>query len=193
MNTISNTQISHSSQEHFINKFHQFDFIGKQEMRYLLEILKTPDINSNILPEPMRIIKHKTSDGFNFDIYKQSNNANLKINPKSSNSVLSESFIGKDGKIGRKGVLNFIDPDDGDSKYVWVVSNGYVFACYQSQYKYNVVKIFRNSSIGYENIIGTPCFNIFNKKDLKDGIYVLCAFSIQEKEVWLETLMNNIE
>jgi len=51
--------------------------------------------------------------------------------------------------------------------------------------------MYRNSSLKINDILGTPCFMAFNKKDVKDGSNVLCAFSIQEKEIWLQTITNN--
>lgn len=108
------------------------------------------------------------------------------------NSPSSQTFIDPDGKIGRKGSLTLIDPENGTSKYTWAVSNAKVLCFFQSQSFLTIVKLYRNSSLKIKDIIATPCFLIHSPKDPKDGSLLACSISTQEKEVWIQTIKSNL-
>ncbi len=132
------------------------------------------------------------SDNFSFKIA-EDNKINDFIESSLMNSPNSQSFIDPDGKIGRKGILTLIDPENGDSKFVWTVSNAKVLCFFQSQSFLTIVKLYRNSSLQIKDINATPCFLLASPKDLKDGSLMACSNSTQEKEVWLQTIKANIQ
>ncbi len=107
------------------------------------------------------------------------------------NSPNSQTFIDPDGKIGRKGTLTLIEPQTGESKFVWAVSNSKVMCFFQSQSFLTIVKLYRNSSLSVKDINATPCFLMSNPKDQRDGAILACSCSTQEKEVWLQTINSN--
>lgn len=109
------------------------------------------------------------------------------------NTPNSQTFVDPDGTIGRKGILTLIDPENGDSKYVWAVSNAKVLSFFQSQSLLTIVKLFRNSSLIVKDVTATPCFLLSSSKDQKDGSVLACATSTQEKEVWVQTVRQNIQ
>jgi hypothetical protein len=108
------------------------------------------------------------------------------------NSPNSLTFIDPDGKIGRKGILSIIDTSSGDSKFTWAVVNAKVVVFYQSQSFLNIVKLYRNSSLQLKDVTATPCFILSDRKAVNDGSSFICSTSIQEKEVWLQTIFANI-
>jgi hypothetical protein len=63
------------------------------------------------------------------------------------NTPNSQTFIDPDGVIGRRGILTIIDPENGDAKYVWAISNSEVLSFFQSQSLLTIVKLYRNSSL----------------------------------------------
>jgi hypothetical protein len=109
------------------------------------------------------------------------------------NTPNSQTFVDPDGIIGRKGILTLIDPENGDSKYVWAVSNAKVLSFFQSQSLLTIVKLYRNSSLIIKDITATPCFLLSSPKDYKDGSVLACATSTQEKEVWVQTIRSSIQ
>lgn len=108
------------------------------------------------------------------------------------NTPNSQTFVDPDGIIGRKGILTILDPENGDSKFVWTVANAKVLTFFQSQSFLTIVKLYRNSVLNLKDINATPCFLISNKKDQKDGSLLVCSNSTQEKEVWVQTIRANI-
>ena len=108
------------------------------------------------------------------------------------NSPNSQTFVDPDGIIGRKGILTLIDPENGDSKFVWAVSNAKVLCFFQSQSLLTIVKLYRNSSLLIEDISATPCFLLSSPKDFKDGSILACASTTQEKEVWIQTIYSHL-
>lgn len=108
------------------------------------------------------------------------------------NTPSSQTFIDPDGVIGRKGILTLIDPENGESKFVWTVSNAKVLCFYQSQSLLTIMRLYRNSSLMLKDINATPCFLIFSSKDSSDGSLLACAVSTQEKEVWVQTIQSNL-
>jgi hypothetical protein len=108
------------------------------------------------------------------------------------NSPNSITFIDPDGKIGRKGTLTLIDPQSGESKFVWAVTNSKVLCFFQSQSFLTIIKLFRNSSLSLKDINATPCFLVSSPRDKDDGSVLVCSSSTQEKEVWLQTINSNI-
>jgi len=85
-----------------------------------------------------------------------------------------------------------LDPESGDSRFLWAVSNAKVLTFFQSQSFLTIVKLYRNSTLAIKDINATPCFLISNKKDRKDGSLFACATSTQEKEVWVQTIKANV-
>jgi hypothetical protein len=108
------------------------------------------------------------------------------------NTPNSQTFVDPDGIIGRKGILTILDPENGDSRFVWTVSNAKVLTFFQSQSFLTIVKLYRNSTLQIKDINATPCFLISNKKDPKDGSLLVCSTSTQEKEVWIQTIKANV-
>jgi hypothetical protein len=172
------------------DKFKAFDFISKQQARYLIELLKQP-VFFNMLPQEAQTLVKAVNDNFSFKIA-EDGKLNDFIETSLMNSPTSNTFIDPDGKVGRKGVLTLIDVVSGDSKFTWAVSNAKVLCFFQSQSFLTIVKLFRNSSIQIKDISATPCFMLSDKKDSKDGSILACATSTQEKEVWLQTITSNI-
>jgi len=172
------------------DKFKDFDFISKQQARYLLEILKQP-VFMNLLPREAQNIIKAVKDNFSF---KNAENGKLNefIETSLVNTPNSQTFIDPDGKIGRKGTLTLIDPDTATSKFTWSVANSKVLSFFQSQSFLTIVKLYRNSSLKIKDIIATPCFLLSSPKDSKDGSLLACATSTQEKEVWIQTIKSNI-
>jgi hypothetical protein len=109
-----------------------------------------------------------------------------------TNTPTSQTFIDPDGTIARKGILTLIDPETGNSKFVWTVSNNKVLCFFQSQSLLTIVKLYRNSSLVIKDVNSTPCFMLTNYKDAKDGSVLACATSTQEKEVWIETIKSHL-
>lgn len=87
--------------------------------------------------------------------------------------------------------MTILDPETGDSRFVWSVSNAKVLSFFQSQSFLTIVKLFRNSTVKIKDVYATPCFMISNNKDAKDGSLLVCSTSIQEKEVWVQTINAN--
>jgi len=109
-----------------------------------------------------------------------------------ANTPTSQTFIDPDGTIARKGILTLIDPETGNSKFVWTISNAKVLCFFQSQSLLTIVKLFRNSSLIIKDVNSTPCFLLTSYKDPKDGSVMACATSTQEKEVWIQTIKSHL-
>jgi len=109
-----------------------------------------------------------------------------------TNTPNSQTFIDPDGIIGRKGIITLLDPESGDSRFVWAVTNAKCLTFFQSQSFLTIVKLYRNSSLFIKDINATPCFLALNKKDKSDGSLLACATSTQEKEIWIQTIKANI-
>jgi hypothetical protein len=130
-------------------------------------------------------------DNFSFK-FEENNKINDFIETSLVNSPTSQSFVDPDGIIGRKGVLTLIDPETGDSKFVWTVSNSKVLTFFQSQSLLTIVKLYRNSRLNLKDIPATPCFLITHLGDSKDGSVLVCATTTQEKEVWVQTINSHL-
>lgn len=122
----------------------------------------------------------------------ETNKLNDFVDSSMINTPTSQTFIDPDGKVGRKGMLTLVDPIDGSSKFVWAVSNAKVLVFYQSQHFLTIVKLIRNSTLNIKDVVSTPCFIIVSTREVKEGGYMVCSSSIQEKEVWVETIKTNI-
>ena len=109
-----------------------------------------------------------------------------------TNTPTSQTFIDPDGTIARKGILTLIDPETGNSKFVWTISNAKVLCFFQSQSLLTIVKLYRNSSLIMKDINATPCFLLSSTKDVKDGSVLVCSTSTQEKEVWVQTIKSHL-
>jgi len=131
------------------------------------------------------------SDNFSFK-FEQNNKLSDFIEASMTNTPTSQTFIDSDGTICRKGILTLIDPETGNSKYVWTVSNNKVLCFFQSQSLLTIVKLYRNSSLAIKDVNSTPCFMLTNYKDVKDGSVLACSTSTQEKEVWIETIKSHL-
>lgn len=88
--------------------------------------------------------------------------------------------------------MTILDPENGNSRFVWAVSNAKVLTFFQSQSFLTIVKLYRNSTLFIQDINATPCFLILNRKDKKDGSLLVCSTSTQEKEVWVQTIKANV-
>lgn len=102
------------------------------------------------------------------------------------------TYVDPEGVIGRKGVLTIINPETGDSKFVWAVSNARVLCFFQSQSLMTIVKLYRNSSLAVKDVNSTPCFLLSSMREAKDGSIMVCSTSTQEKEVWVQTIRSNL-
>jgi hypothetical protein len=131
------------------------------------------------------------NDSFSFK-FSQNDKLNDYIEASMTNTPTSQTFIDPDGTIARKGILTLIDPESGNSKFVWTISNAKVLCFFQSQSLLTIVKLYRNSSLVIKDVNSTPCFLLTNYKDTKDGSVLACATSTQEKEVWIQTIKSHL-
>lgn len=131
------------------------------------------------------------TDGFAFKT-EENNKINDFIETSLTNTPNSQTFVDPDGIIGRKGIITILDPESGDSRFVWAVTNAKCLTFFQSQSFLTIVKLYRNSSLVIKDINATPCFLAFNKRDKTDGSLLACTTSTQEKEVWIQTIKANI-
>ena len=53
---------------------------------------------------------------------------------------MSNTFIDPDGIVGRKGIITILDPESGDSRFVWTVTNAKCLTFFQSQSFLTIVK-----------------------------------------------------
>lgn len=106
------------------------------------------------------------------------------------NSVNSEAFIDPNGKIGRRGILTYIEPNDLSIKHVWAVMNSKVFVLYESKNFLTIVKLFRNSAFELKDSGSSPCFVIYS--NIEKQSHLLCSTSTIEKEVWIDIIRTNL-
>ena len=172
------------------DKFNSYDFISKQQARYLIEILKQP-VFFNMLPQEAQQIVKVTKDNFQFKMTQDSKIDDF-IETNMANTVSSSTFIDTDGQVGRKGVLTIIDPINSNSKFIWCVVNSKTLTFFESQNFLTIVKLFRLSSLVMKDISATPCFLVYNQISQKDGSYLVCGNTTQEKEVWIQTINSAI-
>jgi hypothetical protein len=170
------------------DKFQTYDFITKQQARYLIEILKQP-VFFNMLPSEAQQIVKVTKDNFQFKMT-QDGKIDDFIETNMVNTPSSQSFIDTDGQVGRKGVLSIIDPINSVSKFVWGVLNAKTFTLFESQSFLTIVKLYRNSHLEVKDVPATPCFMTSNKLSKADGAFLICSNSTQEKEVWIQTILS---
>jgi len=85
-------------------------------------------------------------------------------------------------------MLTIIDPKTSLNQFVWTVANSKVFCFYHSQNYLNIVKLFRRSYLSIKDITSTPCFSISSDLDNDDKKYLVCASSIDEKDIWVKTI-----
>lgn len=173
------------------DKFQTYDFITKQQARYLIEILKQP-VFFNMLPSEAQQIVKVTKDNFQFKMT-QDGKIDEYIETNMVNTPSSQSFIDTDGQVGRKGVLSIIDPINSVSKFVWGVLNAKTFTLFESQSFLTIVKLYRNSHLEVKDIPATPCFMTSNKLSKSDGAFLVCSNSTQEKEVWIQTILSALQ
>ena len=90
-------------------------------------------------------------------------------------------------------MLTIIDPLTSLNQFVWAVANSKVLCFYHSQNYLNFIKLFRRSELNIKDIISTPCFNIMSELDqeVEEKKYLVCASSVEEKEIWVKTLNSN--
>lgn len=172
-------------------KFQSYDFLTKQQARFLIEILKQPVFFNMLPPQAQQIVK-VTKDNFQFKMTEDGKIDDF-IDANMLNSPNSQSFIDPDGQISRKGTLTLIDPINSKSKFVWTVSNSKTLTFYESQSYLVIVKLYRNSSLILKDIPSTPCFLISNGLSPKEGSMLVCSTSVQEKEVWIQTISSASE
>lgn len=177
--------------EEMEKKFKGYDFISKQQARYLIEILRQP-VFFNMLPTEAQSLVKATKDNFQFKLVQDSKLEDY-LEANLSNNPTSQTFIDPDGKVGRKGVLTVIDPESGSSKFLWVISNTRTLTFFESQSFLTIVKLFRNSSLVMRDVPATPCFIVYDRKGTTEGSNLVCSNSTQEKEVWMQTISSNLD
>lgn len=173
------------------DKFQTYDFITKQQARYLVEILKQP-VFFNMLPSEAQQIVKVTKDNFQFKMT-QDGKIDEFIETNMVNTPSSQSFIDPDGQVGRKGVLTIIDPVNSISKFIWAVLNAKAFTLFENQSFLNIVKLYRNSHLMIKDIPATPCFMTMNIQSKSEGSLLICSTSTQEKEVWVQTILSALQ
>lgn len=173
------------------DKFQTYDFISKQQARYLIEILKQP-VFYNMLPSEAKDIVKVTRDNFQFKLT-QDGKIDDFIETNMTNTPNSQSFVDPDGQIGRKGILTIIDPINSNSKFAWAVSNSKTLTLFESQSFLVILKLYRNSALQLKDIPVTPCFLISNVNAKSEGSLLLCTTSTQEKEIWIQTITSTIK
>lgn len=107
------------------------------------------------------------------------------------NTQNSQIYVDPDGVIGRKGMLTILDPATDSSQFVWTVANSKVLCFYRSQSFLTIIKIYRNSELNVKDISATPCFLINSSREKDNNL--ICTHSIDEKEIWLQTIKDNIK
>lgn len=173
------------------DKFQTYDFLTKQQARYLIEILKQP-VFFNMLPSEAQQIVKVTKDNFQFKMT-QDNKIDEFIETNMINTPSSQSFIDSDGQVGRKGVLSIIDPINSSSRFVWAVLNSKTLTFFESQSFLTIVKLYRNSHLIIKDVPATPCFMTANSISKSDGSFLICSTSTQEKEVWVQTILSALQ
>jgi len=88
-------------------------------------------------------------------------------------------------------MLTIIDPKTSLNQFVWTISNSKVLCFYHSKNYLNIVKLFRRSELITQDIPSTPCFSISSELENDDKKYLICASSIDEKDIWIKTLNNS--
>ena len=107
------------------------------------------------------------------------------------NAQNSQIYVDPDGTIGRKGMLTIIDPLSNGSQFVWTIANSKVLCFYRSQSFLTIIKLYRNSDLNVKDISATPCFLINSSREKDNNL--VCTQSIDEKEIWLQTIRDNIK
>lgn len=185
------------------DKFKDFDFLTKNQARFLIECMKQP-VFYNMLPKDAKKIVDSINDNFEFKIA-QDGKIDEYLESNMINSPTSTTFIDPDGQIGRKGSLTIIDPISSKSKFIWCVSNSKTLTFYQSQMYISILKLYRNSGLLIKDIPSTPCFMVaskgklvntklkFKKLDFNyEGAILVCSNSIQDKELWISNITLGI-
>lgn len=178
-------------EEKLEDKFATYDFITKQQARYLIEILKQPFF-FNMLPSEAQQIVKVTKDNFQFKMT-QDGKIDQFIETNLVNTPTSQTFVDPDGQIGRKGTLTIIDPINSTSKFTWTILNSKTLTFFESQSFLTIIKLYRNSSLLLKDIPATPCFMTSNSLSEKEGSLLVCANNTQEKEVWLQTIQSSVK
>lgn len=169
-------------------KFRSYDFISKQQARYLIEILKQP-VFFNMLPQEAKNIVKVTKDNFEFKMA-QDGKIDDFLETNLVNTPSCTSFIDSSGSIGRKGVLTIVDPNNSTSKFVWTVLNSKTLTFYENQSYMSIIRLIRLSQLSIKDISATPCFLVANNKAKSDGSFLICSNNTQEKEVWLTSIKS---
>lgn len=169
-------------------KFRSYDFISKQQARYLIEILKQP-VFFNMLPQEAKNIVKVTKDNFEFKMA-QDGKLDEYLETNLVNTPSCTSFIDSNGSIGRKGVLTIVDPNNSTSKFVWTVLNSKTLTFYENQSYMSIIKLIRLSQLTVKDISATPCFLVANIKAANEGSLLVCSNNTQEKEVWITSIKS---
>ena len=178
-------------------KKEQYNTIGKQGLRYIIELLKKHSILNELSSEDKSYIKNY-KDNFNFK-YRSMYNDSI-IDYKVDDLTYIKPILYYDdfyNKLCIKGKLLIINPKDNSNNYIYIygITNTKVFSLYTSNdfsSSYVPFKTFRLSSISIIDISLTPCFFLSIPKESNEGSIMFCAMSQSDKELWLSILNKKI-
>lgn len=171
--------------------FSTFNFISKQKLKTILEKLNQP-IFSSYLPQEAKILIEKA---LKFESsFANNDQINNYIDNNMANSQYSEAYIDPDGVISRKGLLTIISKSKKEFKYSlsYSVSNSKVISFFSTSNKDKIIKNYRNSQINVKDINSSPCFYIIRKMKKQNDDSLVCAASVNEKELWYKTIKSHL-
>lgn len=170
--------------------------LNQRDAFNLLYIIKQFNIFNKLPITAMNILSEVESKPSFQNIYKLHVNKTEEMNFLISNTLNSQVFIDHENKVGRKGLLTYIDKDTAEIKHLWAVINLRVFCLYKSSSYLNIYKIYRISMVQIKDLLYSPCFFIYISNDTVDSKAtqsLICALNFREKEYWINTLNHHRE
>lgn len=171
--------------------FSTFNFISKQKLKTILDKLNQP-IFSSYLPQEAKVLIEKA---LKFESsFANNDQINNYIDNNMANTHYSEAYIDPDGVISRKGLLTIINKNKKEYKsYLsYCVSNSKVISFFSTSNKDKIIKTYRNSQINVKDINSSPCFYIMRKMIKQNDDTLICATSVNEKELWYKTIKSHL-
>ena len=171
--------------------FSTFNFISKQKLKTILDKLNQPIFTSYLPQEAKILIEKALTFESSFANNEQINNY---IDNNMANSQYSEAYIDPDGVMSRKGLLTIINKNKKGykSSLSYSISNSKVVSFFSISNKDKIIKSYRNSQIKVKDISSSPCFYIIRTMIKENDDSLVCAASVNEKELWYKTIKSHL-